>query len=578
MKLRNKKSGQGMVEFALTLPVLLMIMLGLIEFGRLMFIYSVVTSASRDASRYGASIGPGPNGKPRYRECEAIRGRALSLGRLVGVLPGDVYITYDNGPGPTPGPGTPTPEVINCPLEVFLGDRIIVEVRGDYNPLPAAPLVGLVSFEFTSISRRTIIKDAPIQQAGTAVGAIATDTPTITPTLDLTTTATPSPTVTITNTPSGGTATPTFTPTPVPPAPPLFVNVDWVPFGNKCNNLILTWGTNPAWSSYPGGPPAFYQTLKNGFDDDLAASSDPSNTVWVTDDQINDNSIISYGVYGVFAGPLQGEKMSITFLCQNGNLIDISTIPDVNIEIVVPGIDGVTITNKSQTRFEAFAWDTTVGLSNGDGIERVDFEIVGPGGLIVVTQPEYIASYCAFDGNGPCNDWDDDNGAAIDFWNAPDGEYTIYARALSDSGVYTPWVSLTFIVAKAPFVEFVVPGVDGVTITDLSQTRFEIEAWNFADGPNNGDGIQDTFYEIIGPGGIVILSGVNEAHLRYCVFKGHEPCDVWDNEASISFADAPDGVYTIFAQALSDSGVYSELISLTFILAKDSTPTPTATP
>ena len=133
MKTKNKKSGQGMVEFALTLPVLLMIMLGLIEFGRLMFIYSVVTSASRDASRYGASIGPGPNGKPRYRECETIRGRALSLGRLVGVLPGDVYITYDNGPEPTPGPSTPEPTQINCPEEVKLGDRVIVEVRGDYN-------------------------------------------------------------------------------------------------------------------------------------------------------------------------------------------------------------------------------------------------------------------------------------------------------------------------------------------------------------------------------------------------------------------------------------------------------------
>jgi len=575
---RNRKSGQGMVEFALTLPVLLMIMLGLIEFGRLMFIYSVVTSASRDASRYGASIGPGPNGRPRYRECESIRGRALSLGRLVGVVPGDIYITYDNGPGPTPGPGTPIPEIINCPEDVILGDRIIVEVRGHYNPLPAAPLVGLVSFEFISISRRTIIKDAPIQQAGTAVGALATDTPTITPTIDLTTTATPLATATVTNTPGAATVTPTFTPTPLTPDAPLFVSVTWTPFGQKCNDVILTWGPNPAWTTYPGVSPVKYQAYKNGFLESELGPSDPSNTVWVTMDQINDNSIINYEIIAAFPGPLFSELMSKTYLCQNGNMIDISNVPDVNIEIVVPGIDGVTITNLSQTRFEAFAWDSTVGTNNGDGIQEVFFEIIGPGGIVVVVHSEFIVAYCAFSADGPCDEWDAT--ASISFADAPNGLYTINARALSDSGIYTPWVTRTFILAISVNIEFVVPGVDGVTITDISQTRFEVIAWDSAVGTNNGDGIQDTFYEIIGPGGIVILSGVNEAHLRYCVFKGHEPCDLWDNEATISYADAPNGVYTIRARALSDSGVFTPWIERTFILAKTptATPAPTLTP
>jgi hypothetical protein len=42
---------QGMVEFALALPIVLMLMLGVVEFGRLMVTYSSVYTASREAAR-----------------------------------------------------------------------------------------------------------------------------------------------------------------------------------------------------------------------------------------------------------------------------------------------------------------------------------------------------------------------------------------------------------------------------------------------------------------------------------------------------------------------------------------------
>ncbi|MEJ2352363.1 MAG: pilus assembly protein [Anaerolineales bacterium] len=53
----RSKAGQGMVEFALTLPVLMLLMLGIIEFGRLLFTYSAVTTAGREAARYGPAAG-----------------------------------------------------------------------------------------------------------------------------------------------------------------------------------------------------------------------------------------------------------------------------------------------------------------------------------------------------------------------------------------------------------------------------------------------------------------------------------------------------------------------------------------
>jgi hypothetical protein len=49
--------GQGLIEFELILPALLLLVVSIIDFGRLIFTICSVTFASRDAVRYGASIG-----------------------------------------------------------------------------------------------------------------------------------------------------------------------------------------------------------------------------------------------------------------------------------------------------------------------------------------------------------------------------------------------------------------------------------------------------------------------------------------------------------------------------------------
>ncbi len=55
-KNRKRDKGQGMVEFALVFPLLLMVTLGIIEFGWMMFSYSAVVTSSREGARYGAAI------------------------------------------------------------------------------------------------------------------------------------------------------------------------------------------------------------------------------------------------------------------------------------------------------------------------------------------------------------------------------------------------------------------------------------------------------------------------------------------------------------------------------------------
>ena len=50
----KKKRGQAIVEFALILPVFILILLGIMEFGLVFHQYLVVTAASRDGARVAA--------------------------------------------------------------------------------------------------------------------------------------------------------------------------------------------------------------------------------------------------------------------------------------------------------------------------------------------------------------------------------------------------------------------------------------------------------------------------------------------------------------------------------------------
>lgn len=53
-----RKTGQGLVEFALIFPLLLLLIFGVIEIGRAFYVYIVVTSTSREAPAMAAPSEP----------------------------------------------------------------------------------------------------------------------------------------------------------------------------------------------------------------------------------------------------------------------------------------------------------------------------------------------------------------------------------------------------------------------------------------------------------------------------------------------------------------------------------------
>jgi hypothetical protein len=121
------------------------------------------------------------------------------------------------------------------------------------------------------------------------------------------------------------------------------------------------------------------------------------------------------------------------------------TLYPIYVEIIVPAANGAPITQQDQTRFEAIAWDTGMAAVNGNGINRVYFELYDPNGNRIINRSEGVVAYCGNGGNTPCPmmpNW---------MWNSLiNGTYTLRVRASGVSGVYSPWVSKTFTINRPP--------------------------------------------------------------------------------------------------------------------------------
>ena len=150
----QRNRGQTLVEFALILPAFLMLIMGIVEFGRLMINYAGVASASREAARYGATVGVNAFGVEHFNDCAGIRAEAKRVAVIAPITDADISIQYDN-------PSTGFFEA-SCPTSQFeLGDRIIVSVNITFDPI--VPLLDLGSIPLSSETRRTVLRDVYVK-------------------------------------------------------------------------------------------------------------------------------------------------------------------------------------------------------------------------------------------------------------------------------------------------------------------------------------------------------------------------------------------------------------------------------
>lgn len=195
MTKKKPRTGQALVEFALILPLLLMIMFGIIEFGRIFFIYSNLFNAAREGVRYGITM---------PRDYNGIAQRTKET--IISISDNDVNVSvwYDNGPQST--------TTFTDSTQVVVGQRVVVSIDHEINYLTPLFEPLLSDIQLRTRSARTIqnvgnVITTPPPAAPPGGGpSVMTATPTAT--------ATPAETATPTNTPTE-TATPTTTPTPL---------------------------------------------------------------------------------------------------------------------------------------------------------------------------------------------------------------------------------------------------------------------------------------------------------------------------------------------------------------------------
>lgn len=72
---RRRQSGTALVEFAIVLPLLLLLLFGIVEFGLILYDKAVITNATREAARAGIVYNPT---SPNYLAASTIQSNATS--------------------------------------------------------------------------------------------------------------------------------------------------------------------------------------------------------------------------------------------------------------------------------------------------------------------------------------------------------------------------------------------------------------------------------------------------------------------------------------------------------------------
>lgn len=86
------RQGMAIVEMALVLPLFMLLVLGIVEFGRAMMVSNLITDAAREGARLAASADS--------TNSEVISLVQDSISETVGIDPGNISISLTVEPGP----------------------------------------------------------------------------------------------------------------------------------------------------------------------------------------------------------------------------------------------------------------------------------------------------------------------------------------------------------------------------------------------------------------------------------------------------------------------------------------------
>jgi Flp pilus assembly protein TadG len=94
---RQRRNGQALVEFALVVPILLLLMMGVVDIGRLLFTYIALEDAVQEGSIYAAHE-PAPISEIEQRVLTSsnhpeVTGATVSVSCTLATTPGTITVT-----------------------------------------------------------------------------------------------------------------------------------------------------------------------------------------------------------------------------------------------------------------------------------------------------------------------------------------------------------------------------------------------------------------------------------------------------------------------------------------------------
>jgi len=167
---RRQPSGQSMVEFALVLPVFLLIVFGLIDAGRLVFMNSTLSQASREAARtasveaywvgrtdpscgtFGGPVCPADTATLKAHMTAAANQMMAPFGTIPGT---SIHVICGaNGSAPPSGAWT---AAVNAPTCTGRQAQDLVSVRAVMTFQPLTPIAGSLIGPITLVGAATMV-------------------------------------------------------------------------------------------------------------------------------------------------------------------------------------------------------------------------------------------------------------------------------------------------------------------------------------------------------------------------------------------------------------------------------------
>jgi Flp pilus assembly protein TadG len=123
VKKKHSQDGAAMVEFAIVLPMLLLLIFGMIEFSLLLYNKAVITNASREAARAGIVYTP----QDEDMDIDAWKAkREVDIEGIASDYCADYLITFGSSTNPL------TVDLASPPCVENSGDDLVVDVTYQY--------------------------------------------------------------------------------------------------------------------------------------------------------------------------------------------------------------------------------------------------------------------------------------------------------------------------------------------------------------------------------------------------------------------------------------------------------------